>query len=97
MLRLAVRTHVARLHSSALAMQSSCKAGTFLNLKVKKSGDEPVALEDSEYPDWLWDCLNKEKMNETLKQEDFMKWRRKQINKSNTAKIKNNNFMSTIN
>lgn len=68
-----------------------------MNLKVKKSGDEPVALEDSEYPEWLWDCLDKEKMNENIKKEDYMKWRKKHINKANTAKIKNNNFLSTIN
>lgn len=77
-------------------VKSSCKAGTVLNLKIRKNGDEPVALEDHEYPEWLWDCLNKEKVEEDLKKNDFMKWRKKQINKANTAKIKNNNFLSTL-
>lgn len=73
--------------------KSSCPARTVLNLKMRKSGNEPVALEDHEYPDWLWDCLNKEKLDEKLKQNDFMKWRRKALNKENTKKIKNNNFV----
>lgn len=81
---------------SAVARQSSCPAGTVLNLKIKKSGDEPVALKDEEYPAWLWDCLNKPKLQEKLKNEDFMKWRRKQIHKANTKKIKNNNFVSQM-
>ena len=77
-------------------VKSSCKAGTVLNLKVKKSGDEPVALEDHEYPEWLWDCLDKEKLDQKLKETDFMKWRRKQITKANTAKINNNNFLAKM-
>ncbi|CUM56934.1 uncharacterized protein AC631_01524 [Debaryomyces fabryi] len=77
-------------------VKSSCKAGTVLNLKMKKSGDEPVALEDHEYPEWLWDCLDKEKLDSKLKETDFMKWRRKQITKANTAKINNNNFLAKM-
>lgn len=77
-------------------VKSSCKAGTVLNLKMKKSGDEPVALEDHEYPEWLWDCLDKEKLDQKLKETDFMKWRRKQITKANTAKINNNNFLAKM-
>lgn len=77
-------------------VKSSCKAGTVLNLKMRKSGDEPVALEDHEYPEWLWDCLDKEKLDQKLKQTDFMKWRRKQITKANTAKINNNNFLAKM-
>lgn len=77
-------------------VKSSCKAGTVLNLKVRKSGDEPVALEDHEYPEWLWDCLDKEKLDQRLKETDFMKWRRKQITKANTAKINNNNFLAKM-
>lgn len=55
-----------------------------------------MALEDSEYPEWLWECLDKEKQEQRLKEQDFMKWRKKQINKANTAKIKNNNFISQM-
>lgn len=75
---------------------SSCPAGTVLNLKVRKNGDEPVALEDSEYPEWLWTILDKEKVDETLKKEDFMRWRKKHLGKHNCAKIKNNNFLSQM-
>lgn len=76
--------------------KSSVAAGTVLNLKIRKNGDEPVALEDSEYPEWLWDMLDKEKMDQNLKELDIMKWRKKQIKKANTAKIKNNNFISQM-
>lgn len=76
--------------------KSSVAAGTVLNLKIRKNGDEPVALEDSEYPEWLWDSLDKKKVEAKLKEEDLMKWRKKQINKNNTAKIKNNNFISQM-
>lgn len=83
-------------HVSTVARQSICPAGTVLNLKIRKSGDEPVALKDEEYPDWLWDCLDKPKMDKQLKDNDIMKWRKKQINKANNAKIKNNNFVSQM-
>lgn len=90
----------ARLWSSSAVSLNQAKsfvpAGTVLNLKIRKNGDEPVALEDSEYPEWLWDSLNKEKVEAKLKEEDLMKWRKKQINKTNTAKIKNNNFISQM-
>lgn len=77
-------------------IKSSCPAGTVLNLKVRKNGDEPVALEDKEYPEWLWDTLDKSKMDEQLKEQDLMKWRRKQLHKQNTSKINNNNFLSKL-
>ncbi|CAK7901476.1 54S ribosomal protein L37, mitochondrial [[Candida] anglica] len=81
---------------AAPQIQSSCAAGTPLNLKIKKSGNEPVALEDSEYPEWLWECLDKQKTDDQLKASDFLKWKKKQINKINTKKIKNNNFLSQM-
>ncbi|KAK3394371.1 mitochondrial ribosomal protein L37-domain-containing protein [Podospora didyma] len=41
---------------------SSCVAGTVLNgLNYTKGKTDPVALEDSEYPSWLWDCLSVQK------------------------------------
>lgn len=76
--------------------KSSCVAGTVLNLKIRKSGDEPVALEDSEYPAWLWDVLDKEKTDLQLKEENVMQWRKKQLSKKNSAKIKNNNFLAQM-
>lgn len=77
-------------------VRSSCKAGTVLNLKMRKSGNEPVALEDHDYPEWLWDCLDKSKMDEDLKTNDLMKWRKKHLGKINKAKINNNNFLSKM-
>ncbi|RCK60667.1 54S ribosomal protein L37, mitochondrial [Candida viswanathii] len=78
------------------APKSSCPAGTVLNLKVFKKGDEPVAKEDSEYPDWLWDMLDQKKVMDTLQAQDFLKWRKKQLRRDNKEKIKNNNFMSKL-
>ncbi|KAG7192047.1 Mitochondrial ribosomal protein L54 [Scheffersomyces spartinae] len=78
------------------AVQSSCVEGTVLNLKIKKNGQEPVALADSEYPSWLWDCLDAQKMDDQLKTEDVLRWRKKQLKTQNTKRIKNNNFLSTM-
>lgn len=76
--------------------KSSCPAGTVLNLKVRKNGEEPVALEDSEYPEWLWGMLDKKKMDEDLKEQDLMKWRRRKLRKENTKRINSNNFLSRV-
>ena len=61
-----------------------------------QKGDEPVAKEDSEYPDWLWDMLDHKKTMDTLQSEDFLRWRKLQLSKDNRAKIKNNNFLSKL-
>lgn len=76
--------------------KSSCVAGTVLNLKVRKNGDEPVALEDSQYPEWLWGMLDKKNMDNELKENDLMKWRRRSLRKENTARINSNNFLSKM-
>lgn len=42
----------------ALGQRSSCVEGTVLNgLNYTKGGQDPVALKDEEYPEWLWSCL----------------------------------------
>lgn len=98
MLRYGLRLSVPRFFSTTLLRAnqnvSSCAAGTVLNLKVRKAGEEPVALEDSQYPEWLWTILDKKGNDEKLKNEDIMKWRKKQLNKANCLKIKANNFLS---
>jgi hypothetical protein len=39
--------------------RSSCPPGTVLNgLNYFKGKTDPVALPDSEYPEWLWSCLD---------------------------------------
>ncbi|SCV05189.1 LANO_0H02014g1_1 [Lachancea nothofagi CBS 11611] len=74
---------------------SSCPAGTPLNLQIKKSGKEPVALEDHEYPEWLWKVLDQNAQLKKL-QQDPMKLRKKQLRSANRDKIKQNNFLSEI-
>lgn len=85
-----------RLSVAPRLYTSSCPAGTVLNLKVRKAGDEPVALEDSEYPEWLWDVLDKEKTAQQLQELDPFKWRKKQLQKQRNAKIKASNFLSEM-
>lgn len=77
------------------AIKSSCPAGTVINLNTKKSGKDPVALEDNEYPDWLWEVLNPEAQMKKL-QADPMKLRKKQLRKANRERIKQNNFLKQI-
>lgn len=89
-----------RYFSSATILRtapaSSCPAGTVLNLKVKKNGDEPVALEDSQYPPWLWTMLDRDLIDEELKAADIMKYRRRILRKANTKKITQANFLSKM-
>jgi large subunit ribosomal protein L54 len=41
-------------------MQSSCPKGTVLKgINVFQGKKDPVAMEDSEYPEWLWTLLDK--------------------------------------
>ncbi|KAH6961224.1 mitochondrial ribosomal protein L37-domain-containing protein [Fusarium avenaceum] len=41
------------------AARSSCAPGTVLNgLNYIKTGQDPVAKHDDEYPEWLWSCLD---------------------------------------
>ena len=43
-------------------MKSSVAAGTPLRgLNYFKGKDDPIALEDHEYPDWLWELLTEQK------------------------------------
>lgn len=74
-------------------MESSCKEGTAINLKVYKGAKPIVALKDEEYPEWLWTLLDKDAQMEQLKKEDLFRYNRKIIKKQNVARIKMNNFM----
>lgn len=39
--------------------RSICPEGTVLNgLNFTKGGQDPVAMKDEEYPEWLWSCLD---------------------------------------
>lgn len=70
------------------AEKSSCPAGTPLNLKLYKNVPEAVSMDDDEYPEWLWNLLDKKKLDEELKKEDYFKWMKKKINAENRIKIK---------
>ncbi|KAI5953569.1 MRPL37 [Candida jiufengensis] len=82
--------------TTSILKQSSCKAGTPLNLKIFKKGDEPVALEDSEYPEWLWGMIDPKNNLENIKNENFLRWRRIKLQKENNKIIRNNNFLSKM-
>jgi large subunit ribosomal protein L54 len=81
--------------ASKPAVQSSCPAGTVLNLKIKKSGTEPVALEDSEYPEWLWSVLDAKAQQATL-DTDAAKKAKREMRARNKKKIKMNNFIAQM-
>ncbi|CAH2450393.1 54S ribosomal protein L37, mitochondrial [Komagataella phaffii CBS 7435] len=81
--------------SRTIRSVSSCSLGTELNLKIKNSGKVPVALDDSQYPEWLWTVLDDEYQNSSLAN-DAMKQRKKDIRIMNIKKIKMNNFITKI-
>lgn len=76
-------------------VQSSCAAGTVLNLKIRKSGTEPVALEDHDYPEWLWNVLD-HKSQEAKLEADPAKKAKKHMRTINKKKIKMNNFIAQM-
>lgn len=82
--------------TTPVTIESSCKAGTPLNLKIFKKGDEPVAKEDSEYPEWLWTMIDPKNNLDNIKNENFLRWRRIKLQKENNKIIRNNNFLSKI-
>ncbi|KAL7815311.1 mitochondrial ribosomal protein L37 domain-containing protein [Trichoderma aethiopicum] len=45
--------------STTTSSRSICPEGTVLTgLNYIKGGQDPVALKDEEYPEWLWSCLD---------------------------------------
>ena len=82
-------------------IKSSCLVGTNLNLGIKKGKTGPVALEDSEYPPWLWTVLKDNKKlskeaQEKLSPGESLDLRRKNLRKENRSKIKQSNFISQL-
>ena len=87
------------LRNEAKQIKSSCLAGTPWSLNVKKTGKDPVALEDSEYPEWLWKVLDQTNTAAAAKapvSEESLKARKKQIRQSNREKIKQRNFLNQL-
>ncbi|CCD23511.1 mitochondrial 54S ribosomal protein mL54 NDAI_0B04770 [Naumovozyma dairenensis CBS 421] len=86
----------------ASEIKSSCLAGTPLNLNIKKTGKEPIALEDKEYPEWLWTVLDTKTANGRAKSgkgtsvEESLLARKRQLRVETRKKIKQNNFLSQI-
>lgn len=69
---------------------SSVPKGTVLKgIQYLKDKPEPVALDDSEYPDWLWDLLDEKK----LKQKTSKPANRQHHRKQSREAIKAMNFM----
>jgi hypothetical protein len=69
---------------------SSVAAGVELKgINFLKDGKDPVALEDSEYPMWLWDLLDEKKQ----KQKTTKPVNRQFHRKKNRDAIKLSNFM----
>ena len=87
---------------SGNTVKSSCLVGTPLNLNIRKGQKGPVALEDSEYPDWLWTILDdtSSKVSDAnlkeLSVDEQLKLRKKEIRKENRKKIKQSNFISQL-
>lgn len=85
---------VACLYSTEQAKSKSMTpAGTKLKgLNIKKNGEDPVALEDEEYPPWLWEVLDKQKQQAKLQAnpEKAAHSKRRQANRQH---IKSDNFL----
>ncbi|CAI4056107.1 mitochondrial 54S ribosomal protein mL54 SKDI_02G3760 [Saccharomyces kudriavzevii IFO 1802] len=78
---------------------SSCPAGTSLNLNIWKSGKDALALEEKEYPSWLWSVLDNKQDVEHAGQDqegEALLKRRKNIRKANRQRIKQSNFLSQL-
>ncbi|KAJ2816305.1 mitochondrial translation, partial [Coemansia erecta] len=66
---------------------SSAADGTVLKgLNIYKSGQDPVALKDEEYPDWLWTLLDKVPFEEKSEIEQQRLNRSKAIKEANFMK-----------
>lgn len=73
------------------AQPSICPAGTILNLKIKNKQDEPVALEDSEYPEWLWTITEEKSIKPGMTAEEELKVRKILINHERRTQIRKTN------
>lgn len=58
-------------------------------IQYLKDKQDPVALDDSEYPDWLWDLLDEKKLKQKATKPVNRQYHRKQSREA----IKAMNFM----
>lgn len=76
--------------AKATEIASIAPAGTKLKgCNIRKNGEDPVALPESEYPEWLWTVMEK-------KETDPEKIMRNERRKVTRQKIKANNFMASM-
>ncbi|CCJ28942.1 unnamed protein product [Pneumocystis jirovecii] len=65
--------------------------GTILKgINIYKKGSDPVALKESEYPNWLWKILDEDS---SILDKEIIK--KKEYKKNNKEKIKTNNFLKS--
>ncbi|GMM52251.1 mitochondrial 54S ribosomal protein YmL37 [Starmerella bacillaris] len=87
-----------RLYSTApkTNIQSFVKAGTKLKgCNVRKNGNDPIALEDHEYPAWLWELLDPAAQQAKLDADPLLA-AKKERRRANRIKIKESNFASKL-
>ena len=65
------------------------KGQTLTGINFLKDGKDPVALDDTEYPDWLWDLLDEKKQKQKTTKPNNRQYHRKK----NREAIKAMNFM----
>ena len=73
-----------------IAVASSAPKGTVLKgINYMNEGKDPVALDDNEYPEWLWDLLDEKKQKQKSSKPANRQYHRKQ----NRDAIRGSNFM----
>ncbi|KAK9463441.1 mitochondrial 54S ribosomal protein mL54 [Lipomyces oligophaga] len=78
-------------------ISSSAPAGTRLTgLNILKGKEDPEAFPDDQYPQWLWDLLDPEAQKARLDADPERKARREFRTKMR-QKIRNDNFLKTMN
>ncbi|ANB13857.1 mitochondrial 54S ribosomal protein YmL37 [Sugiyamaella lignohabitans] len=80
--------------STKKTITSIAPAGTKLKgLNIKKGGEDPIALAENEYPEWLWELLDPAAQKAKL-ESDAGRQARKERRSANRQKIKMNNFLA---
>ncbi|KAK9322317.1 mitochondrial ribosomal protein L37-domain-containing protein [Lipomyces orientalis] len=83
-------------HARESTELSSTPAGTRLRgCNILKNGQDPEALPDNEYPDWLWELLDDDAQRKKL-EADPEKKARKEWRKKNRDRIKQANFLKSM-
>ncbi|KAK9471175.1 mitochondrial 54S ribosomal protein mL54 [Dipodascopsis tothii] len=92
----AVRSQASAAKEVKREIQTIAPEGTVLKgINILKSGQDPVALADSEYPDWLWEVLDPAAQARKLDADPELK-ARKEWRKKNRASIKTANFLKSV-